>query len=223
MWGCGMSSWVLILVYDRMQSAGKECAARDLRSGGGPEELSKHRKQLLPLFNIRHETAVIQRHELGLERRRDGFGVCQWNGLLAAVDDDGGTAHGGEFVREIECAQTFPDRLLHTARDPERSQVAGPVRVGEIAGDAELERALPVCGGIAFLEARGCEFGAEPLNGGAMLPACEFGLERRTVRARDRRRIDQGEPRGRRSSGALRGLDRVQQREEPAPRVAHDR
>ena len=51
---------------------------------------------------------------------------------------------------EIEITKTAPDALLHTAHDAERSQIARARGVSEVAGDAELERAVAVCVGVAL-------------------------------------------------------------------------
>src|ERR1035438_1199815 len=142
-----------------MRGAEEECGIRKLRRA--PQEIAKGCKQLPRLFNIRYVTAVIQREELGMHRPGDGLRALQRDGILEAVDDEGGAAHVGEAAREIELAEALPDRLLHASGDTERRQVGGAMWVGEVAGDAQLEGPLAIRAGIAFPEAGSGEVGPE--------------------------------------------------------------
>ena len=136
-----------------MRDAEEGCGTRELLPGRAPQELADGREQLRRLFNIRHVPALIQRHELGVQRLRDGFGAFERDRILAAMDHEGRAAHGREAVREVEVAEARPHGLLNAAGDPERRELRGARRVGEVAGDAQLERPLPVRRRVALLQA----------------------------------------------------------------------
>src|SRR6185295_16252501 len=98
-------------------------------------------------------SAVLENDEPGAERVRGDLRGLEWNRVLASMDDQAGNRNVSERLTEIEITKTAPDALLHSADDPERGQIARSRWVGEISGDAQLERAVPVCVGIALAKA----------------------------------------------------------------------
>src|SRR6185312_6523889 len=126
-------------------------------------------------------TAVIQRHELGPERGCDRFRACQRDGILPAMDDYRRAVDGPEIAGQVEVAEALPDRLLNAPRHAKRREIGCPGGVRKIPGDAQLECALAIGAGIAFLEPGRREFGAHRLNCRPILPASELGLEHVTV------------------------------------------
>src|SRR5688572_3754094 len=138
-------------------------------------------------------SAVLEDYEPGTEGFRRGFRGRERDRILASVHDQRWDLDGPERRAEIEVPEAAPDALLHPADDPERCEVAGTRRIGEVAGDAELERTLAVRLGVALPEARRGELRAKPLNHRALLPSRELGLELLPVAPGDGRRVDQSE------------------------------
>src|SRR4051812_40095152 len=93
-------------------------------------------------------------------------------------------------LREIEIAEALPDRLLDSTDDAKGSQVGRARRIGEIAGDADLERALPVGIRVAITEARRRQLVAHRPNRRTALSSIEFALEVVAPAARDGGGID---------------------------------
>src|SRR6476620_9887829 len=84
------------------------------------------------------ESRVQQRAELARARDR--------NGIVGAVENAGYRSldSGYDFTKswpEIIVAQAFPDLILCPGDDAERREVLGVVKVPEISGDRQLERA----------------------------------------------------------------------------------
>src|SRR5436190_24170539 len=98
---------------------------------------------------------------------------------------------------EVEVTETFPDRLLYLADDPERCQVGRFVRVRKIARDAQLESALPIRLGIALAQSRGVQLVAQFLDLRAPLTTREFCLELLPILSRQGCRIDECDSRWR--------------------------
>jgi hypothetical protein len=90
------------------------------------------------------------------------------------------------------------------------------LRVPEVPGDRELERALAIGVGILFPQSRLPEGLALPRNLRMCHALREASLELRAVLRVERGRRDQREP-----SHPLRPGRRVEQRQQPAPGVAH--
>src|SRR5258708_3555600 len=90
--------------------------------------------------------AVLEDHQTGLERGGGGLRRLDGNGILSAMRDQGGHVDGIQHPRlgEIEVPETVPDRLLNPGNDTKRREPPGAVGISEVAGDAELERPLPV-------------------------------------------------------------------------------
>lgn len=80
---------------------------------------------------------------------------------------------------EVEIPQALPNRLLHPPSDAERGELAGTLRVGEVARHPQLEEALAMGGRVARLESRRGEFLAQPGDLGPGLPSRE--LDRKSV------------------------------------------
>ena len=97
---------------------------------------------------------------------------------------------------------------------------------------AELEQALGVCGEIALAQPRARELGACGLHPRRALPPRELRAELRAIRICRRGRADEHHAHRRWGAGrrpeplfakAAGGRDRVEEREQPAPRIADER
>ena len=80
--------------------------------------------------------------------------------------------------QQIEVAEAVPNALLNAAGDAKRREVVREGRIGEIPGDAQLERPLAIGVGVAVAEIRRGEVRAKFPDRGAALPCREFSLER---------------------------------------------
>ena len=63
-----------------------------------------------------------------------------------------GASTSGELVGEVVAGEALPHGLLHARDDAERRELARARGIGEVAGDAELEDALRVRGGVALAQ-----------------------------------------------------------------------
>jgi hypothetical protein len=97
--------------------------------------------------------AVVQNHTLGSERAGSFTGRREWNRIVTSMYDYRGDFDPRQLPDEVEIAETFPDGLLYAADHPEWRQICCVARVGEIAGDSELESALSIRLRIALAEA----------------------------------------------------------------------
>src|SRR5687768_12856960 len=186
-------------------------------------------------------SAVVQDDELRSQRFRRRFRRRQWDGILPSMYDQRRNPDTTKRFPDVEVAETGPNALLDAADDAERRQVSRACRVGEISGDAELERPLPIGVRVALAEAGCGQLRAKRLNDGALLSPHELRLELLAICAGDWSRIDQDQRVGnRRLPAERRGLeigtpwasdgagDRVRRRErvehcqQAAPRVADD-
>src|SRR5215203_2163361 len=147
-------------------------------------------------------SAVLEHDELGAESARGGFGRCERNGILAAVDDQRRNTDAAKRRSEVEVAEAGPDALLDTADDAEGCEVVSACGVGEVPGDTELEGALSVRVRVALAKPRLRELGTKSLYHRALLTPRELGLELLAVRTGDGRGIEQDEGSG---SGRSRG------------------
>src|SRR5688572_63945 len=112
------------------------------------------------------------------------------------MNDDRGDFDALQVPDEVEISQTFPYGLLYPCDYAEGGEVARLAWIGEIASDAQLERALSICRRILLLDPRYRELLAQPLDLRPLLPASELLFELAPVVPRQRRRVDQGEPLG---------------------------
>src|SRR6476646_10012749 len=180
-------------------------------------------------------SAVLQNDEPTSERASGNFRRLERNRVLSSMDDQGRNGDMAERGRQVEITETAPDALLDASHDTKRREVVRPSRVGEVAGDAELEAALAVRVGVSLAETRGGQLGAQSLDDGPLLAAREFRFELLAVFASDGSRIDQSEGIGNRESGigragnreqgtghSVAGAERVEHRQQTAPRVADD-
>src|SRR5688500_11563413 len=167
-------------------------------------------------------SARVNDDEAPAEGARGIRGRVERDGILPAVDDEGRRAHRGEPRNEIEVAETLPHRLLDPPGDAEGSEVARGDGVGEVAGDADLEQPLAIRLRVALAEPRRGELGAHRLHLGALLTSGELLLELLAVPPGEGRRVEEDEPSGGAELTTARSLERMEQREEPAPRVAHN-
>src|SRR5688572_3435099 len=126
-----------------------------------------------------------------------------------------------DALQEVEVTKTFPHLLLDATDHTKRGQITRTAGVGEVARDRQLEGALAVRVRVALAEPRLRQLLPEPQHGRPRLPLAEVGLELGAVGACYRSRIDQNEPcrRRRHSVSTRERLHRVEQREQPTPRI----
>src|SRR5688572_21240335 len=183
-------------------------------------------EQRIGRLHVRDVAAVLEHHEASIgERAGQRLGSLERNRVLPPVQNEHGTLYLFDALQEVEVTKTFPYLLLDATCYPERGEIACPLGVGEVAGNRQLERALAVRVRITLAQPGLRQLLAKPLNRCAGLPLREVRLESRAKGARDRCRLDEYETRRRRANlgRALEGVDRIEQREQPAPRIAHDR
>ena len=128
-----------------------------------------------------------------------------------------------EQWNEVEVAQRFPNGLLHSSGDSERGQIARPLRVGEVAGDADFEETLSMGSRIGLLQPRRGQLRAQPGDVASLLSLGELRLESLPMAARERSGVDENQTRRPLELGATLRLERIQEREHSAPGIPHDR
>src|SRR5215211_5113302 len=136
-------------------------------------------------------SAVVQDDELRSQRFRRRFRRRQRDGILSSMYDQRRNPDTTERFREVEVPEAGPDALLDAADNAEWREVARARRVGEIPGDAELERPLPIGVGVALAESRCGQLRAKRLNNGTLLSSRELRLELLAIRAGDRSRVNE--------------------------------
>src|SRR4051812_32295000 len=122
-------------------------------------------------------SAPFENHEARAECGGGGFRRRQRDRVLSSVDEQGRYRQPPERRNEIEITETRPDALLDATDDAKRREIAGTRGVGEVAGDAQLEATLAIRIRVAFSQARLGELAAKGLDGFALLPSRELGLE----------------------------------------------
>src|SRR6476646_3212761 len=189
---------------------------------GVAQEVTKQREKLRWLFDVRDVSARLN------DDARRAEGTCRCLGrrerdrVLTTVYYQCRQVHAFQRVREVVVAERLPDGLLHASGDAEGGEVARAVRIGEIAGDADLEGALAVPLGVPLAEAGYLKLGTQRRDLRARLSPGELLLERLARRPRDRRGVDEGEAHRGGGDASRCCLDRIQHREQAAPRIADD-
>src|SRR5256885_14598921 len=92
--------------------------------------------------------AVFQDEATSAQGTREGLGGRERNGVLSAMRDENRHSQVSQRGLEVIVAERAPDGLLDPSGHAKGGQIARTPRVGEVAGDAELEGALPVRLGI---------------------------------------------------------------------------
>lgn len=157
--------------------------------------------------------AVVEQDQITFQQTRCVDGRRRGNRIVTAVDDpgcDSMLAKAAEARPEVERAQAFPGGLLDSADDAERGEVVRVGRVGEITGDAKLEKALAIGLGVALALAgrgEGFAFGNECWS---IATSPEGSVERHAVFARDWGGANEGETSWGWESGAVERHDGVQ-------------
>src|SRR5689334_10181352 len=113
------------------------------------------------------------------------------------MNDNGGDFDAIQLADQVEITEAFPHRLLNSRDDAERSEIGRLVWIGEVAGDAQLERTLSICRGISLAKSGSRQPFSKSLDLRTRLTAGEFGVKLAPVLARQSRRIDQHQPRRR--------------------------
>src|SRR5574338_614271 len=116
-------------------------------------------------------SAVIEDDDPCPERPRGLLGRRERDRILPAVHDERRDRDPLQGWCQVEVAEAPPHALLNSADDTERRQVAGTRRVGEIPGDAELERTVAIRVRIPFTKPRLGQLVSEPLDLRALLAA----------------------------------------------------
>src|SRR6478672_8716929 len=114
------------------------------------QEREQWRKELGGLLDVRHVPAVMQDDALRPEGTRRRLRGRQRDGVFASVNDERRQPDGLERGEYVVCTERLPDGLLDAARHPEGGEVARAPRIGEVAGDAQLEGPLSERFGVAL-------------------------------------------------------------------------
>src|SRR5918992_4499232 len=143
----------------------------------GQEALDRA-EQRLGRLHVRHVTTVLEHYETCIGKRaRKRLGSLERNRVLTPVQNQHGTFYLFDALQEVEVTKTFPHLLLDATNDAKRREIVRATRVGEIAGDRQLERTLTIRLGIALAKAGGCQLLTHALNGSARLPLGEARFE----------------------------------------------
>src|SRR5687768_9902398 len=135
-------------------------------------------------------SAALEHHEACIGKRSSKrLGSLERNRVVPPVQNQHGNFYLFDALQEVEVTKTFPHLLLDATNHPERGEVMGAAGVGEVPGDRQLERALPVCAGITLAEPRLRQLLPEPENRRARLPLAEVGLELGAIGSCHRSRI----------------------------------
>src|SRR5919108_4012589 len=160
------------------------------------EEAFDRAEQRVGRLHVRHVTTVLEHSETSIRKRaRQRLGSLERNRVLTPVQNQHGTFYLFDALQEVEVTKTFPYLLLDATDHTKRCEVVRAARVGEVAGDRQLERALTICFGITLAKPGRCQLVTHALNRDTRLPLGEAGFEPRPKGARRRCRIDEDKPR----------------------------
>ena len=91
-------------------------------------------------------TAVLEHHQARIGKRAgERLGSLERNRVVPPMQNQHGNFYLFDALQEVEVTKTFPHLLLDATDHTKRGQILRPPRVGEVAGDGELEGALAVC------------------------------------------------------------------------------
>ncbi len=121
--------------------------------------------------------AILQDDADRLQGTRHRLGGREGNGILPPVDDERGKMQPLQGREQIVVAERGPDGLLDAAGDAEGREVSRAARIGEVAGDAQLEGALPIRLRVALAEIGGAQLVTQGADPRSRLPAREPALE----------------------------------------------
>src|ERR671922_157093 len=115
------------------------------------EEPFDRAEQRVGRLHVRHVTTVLEHYETCIGKRaRKRLGSLERNRVLTPVQNQHGTFYLFDALQEVEVTKTFPHLLLDAADYTKRREIMRATRIGEIASDRQLERALTIRLGIAL-------------------------------------------------------------------------
>src|SRR5918992_4363003 len=143
----------------------------------GQEPLDRA-EQRVGRLHVRNVAAVLEHDEARIGKRAgQRLGSLERNRVVRPMQNEHGTFYLFDALQEVEVTKTFPHLLLDATNDAKRREIVRATRVGEIAGDRQLERTLTIRLGIALAKAGGCQLLTHALNGSARLPLGEARFE----------------------------------------------